>query len=54
MDKKVKKCGVCVCNLAINNEEILPFVTLWMDLEGVMLSEISLTDKLILHVLSYK
>ena len=29
---------------AIKNEEILPFVTTWMDLEG-MLSEISQTEK---------
>ena len=26
---------------AIKNEEILPFVTTWMDFEGTMLSEIS-------------
>ena len=26
-------------------EEILPFVTTWMDLEGTMLSEISQTEK---------
>ena len=25
--------------------EILPFVAMWMDLEGIMLSEISQTDK---------
>ena len=25
--------------------QILPFVTTWMDLEGIMLSEISHTDK---------
>ena len=27
------------------NEAILPFETTWMDLEGIMLSEISQTDK---------
>ena len=26
-------------------EEILPFVTIWMDLECIMLSEISLSEK---------
>ena len=26
-------------------EEILPFVTMWMDLEGLMLSEISQREK---------
>ena len=30
-----------MCNLAMINEEILSFVTTWMDLEGIMLSEIS-------------
>ena len=35
----------CVCNLAINNEETLPFVTLWVNLEDIMLSEVSLTER---------
>ena len=30
---------------AIKKNEILPFATIWMDLEGVVLSEISQTDK---------
>ena len=30
---------------AIKNNEILPFATTWMDLEGIMLSEISQTQK---------
>ena len=30
---------------AIKGKEILPFATPWMDLEGIMLSEISLTEK---------
>ena len=30
---------------AINSDEILPFVTTWMDLEGIMLIEISQTEK---------
>ena len=30
---------------AINKNEILPFVTTCMDLEGIMLSEISQTEK---------
>ena len=28
-------------NLAIKKNEILPFATMWMELEGIMLSEIS-------------
>ena len=30
---------------AIRNDEILPFVMTWMDLEGIMLSEISQIEK---------
>ena len=30
---------------AIKKNEILPFVTTWIDLEGIMLSEISQTEK---------
>ena len=31
--------------LAIKRHEILPFATTWMDLEGIMLSEISQAEK---------
>ena len=30
---------------AIKKNEIMPFVATWMDLDGIMLSEISLTEK---------
>ena len=30
---------------AIKKNEILPFAAMWMDLEGIMLSEISQTEK---------
>ena len=30
---------------AIKKNEILPFAAIWMDLEGIMLSEISQTEK---------
>ena len=30
---------------AIEKNEILPFVAMWMDLEGIMLSEMSQTEK---------
>ena len=31
--------------LAIEKNEILPFLPTWMDLEGIMLNEINQTDK---------
>ena len=30
---------------AIKRNEILPFIAIWMDLENIMLSEISQTEK---------
>ena len=38
---------------AIKKNEILPFVTLCMDLEGIMLSEISDRERQILYALTY-
>ena len=48
MDEQVKKMWYVYtmqCYSAFKNEEILPFVTTWMNLEGIMLSEISQTEK---------
>ena len=41
MDKEDVGC-VCVClsYSGIKNNEILPFATMWMELEGIMLNEI--------------
>ena len=36
----------------IKKNKILPFVTTWMDLEGVMFSEISLKEKDKYHMIS--
>ena len=46
MDEWIKKMrGLCVCIMdyysAIKKNEILPFATTWMELEGIKLSEIS-------------
>ena len=39
---------------AIKKNEILPFATTWMDLEGIMLSEVkSNTERQILHDIIY-
>ena len=37
---------------AIKRNEILPFVTTWMELEGIMLSEISQLEKDNYHMIS--
>ena len=34
-------------------KEILPFMTTWMDLECIMISEISQTEKDILYILTH-
>ena len=38
--------------LAIKKKKILPFVTIWMDLENIMLSEISQSEKDKYHMIS--
>ena len=35
---------------AIRRDEVLPFATTWMDLERIMLSEISQTEKVENHI----
>ena len=38
---------------AIKKNEILPFATTWMDLEGIMLNKISQTEKDKYHMISF-
>ena len=45
MDKKDVVYYIIEYYSAIKKNEILPFVTMWMDLEGIMLSEISQPEK---------
>ena len=48
IDRRMDKDVVHIYNgilFSHNREEILPFVTTWMDLEGIMLSEISQMKK---------
>ena len=40
------------CYSAIKKNEIFPFVPTWMDLEGIMLSEISQAEKDKYHMVS--
>ena len=47
---------VYVCNetqLSHKNNKILPFVATWIELESVMLSEISQTERQILYDFTY-
>ena len=39
--------------LAIKKNEILPFATTWMELEGIMLNEISQSEKDKYHMTSF-
>ena len=54
-DEWIKKMWY-ICTMeyysAIKNKEILPFVTTWMDLEGIMLSEVSQAMKDKYHIIS--
>ena len=38
--------------LRYKKDEISPFVTMWMDLEGIMLSEISQIEEVKYHMIS--
>ena len=38
--------------LAIKKTNVLPFATVWMDLENIMLSEISQSEKYKYHTIS--
>ena len=46
-DKQIKKMYIYTMeyNSAIKQNEILPFTTTWLELEGIMLSEISQSEK---------
>ena len=50
-----KMCYIYTMELywAIRKNEILPFATTWMDLEGTMLSEMSDRERLILYNIAY-
>ena len=37
----------------MGKKEIMPFVTTWMNLEGIMLNEMSERERQILHAITY-
>ena len=43
--EKMRLIYTMACYLAIRKDEILPFATTWMELEGIMLSKISESEK---------
>ena len=45
MDKKIWYIYTMEYYSAIRRKQILPFATTWMELEGIMLSEISQAEK---------
>ena len=53
-DEWIKKWFIYTmeCYLAMRKNEILPFATTWMELEGIMLSEISQSEKDRYHMFS--
>ena len=54
-DKRIKKMWFIYtmeCYLAMRKNEIWPFAATWMELEGIMLSEVSLSDKDRYHMFS--
>ena len=57
MDEWMKKMWYIYameCYSAIKKNEILPFATTWMELEGIMLSEISQRKTNIIRLHSYE
>ena len=60
MDKEIVCVCVCVCVCVyamkyystINNNEILPFVTIWLDLEGIILSEVDKDGHSVISLMS--
>ena len=42
-----------MCKTATKKNEILPFATIWMDLQSIMISEISWTEKDKYHMISF-
>ena len=56
-DEWIKKMRVCVYVynriLAIKKNEILPFAMMWIELESIMLDEISQSEKDKYHMISF-
>jgi len=52
-DEWIRKMGdIYIYNSAIKKNEILLFATMWMELECIMLSEISQSEKDVHHLIS--
>ena len=53
MDEWIKNIYTVEYYAAIKKRELLPFVTAWMDLEIIMLSEISKSEKNKYYMISF-
>ena len=53
-DECIRRCGKYIYNgiLLIEKNEIMPFASTWMDLEIIILSEVSQTEKDKYHMIS--
>ena len=49
----LRRCGIYIHNgiLAIKKNELMPYVATWMDLEIIILSEVSWTEKEKYHII---
>ena len=53
MEKKLWYIYTVEYYSAVKKKELLPFMTVWMDLESIMLSEISQSEKDKHHMISF-
>ena len=51
--KKMRYINTMEYYLAMKNNEILPFATTWMELKGIMLNEISQSEKDRYHMIPH-
>ena len=56
MEEWIKKCGIYIYTMeyysAIKKDKIMPFAATWIDLEIIILSEVSQTEKDKYHMIS--
>ena len=53
INRQMDKNGIVYIHTAMKKNDILPFVTTWMDLEGILVSEVSQRERQIPYDLAY-